>query len=62
VVSPLPNRVQHCYTKTTPHICSGVLNLTALLVSFVGAVILLAIMNLVRRVRVWQSDSHRSSL
>jgi len=32
------------------------------LVSFVGAVILLAIMNLVRRVRVWQSDSHRSSL
>jgi len=54
--------VQHCYTKTTPHICSGVLNLTALLVSFVGAVILLAIMNLVRRVRVWQSDSHHSSL
>ena len=37
--------------KTTTHIC-GVLHLTAPLGSFVGVVILLAIMNLARRVRV----------
>lgn len=35
-----------------PTINSGVFNLTALLVSFVGAVILLGIVNLVRRGRV----------
>ncbi len=35
-----------------PTINSGVFNLTALLISFVGAVILLAIVNLVRRGRV----------